>query len=348
MKKVDLKNYFCEFPFTYTEFHKNGAKRKQTVCCPDWNSTNIYKSDNLVGNWNSKEAREIREGHLSGNFKGCNPDACPTLNRLLHTGEATKEIKHISEFDPKKYNLNSPKIAKLCFDQACNLKCPTCRPELIPNTDFRYKSTINLLNDIESQYGKNLEVLYTSGAGDPLYSKPMREFLQNITKEKYPNLKSVILHTNGILLTPKIWESLSNIHPYVKHLEISIDAATKHTYENKVRLNGKWDVLMENLNFIKSWKTLDAIQLDYVVQSGNYKEMEMFCKLIYNIFENSHLDFYIIFQKVWPWPSITPENYKEMSVWDKSHRNYKDFVKELRKLDKYKHAIHNLHEHILD
>ena len=42
----------------------------------------------------------------------------------------------------------------------------------------------------------------------------------------------------------------SNIHRFVKSCEISIDGGTKDTYENKTRINGKWDELIDNLKFI--------------------------------------------------------------------------------------------------
>jgi hypothetical protein len=43
-----------------------------------------------------------------------------------------------------------------------------------------------------------------------------------------------------------MWDSMSNIHAYVKTCEISIDAATKETYE-KLRLGGRWDKIIEGL-----------------------------------------------------------------------------------------------------
>ena len=34
-----------------------------------------------------------------------------------------------------------------------------------------------------------------------------------------------------------MWDSMPNVHKYVKSCEISIDAGTKDTYENKTRLD---------------------------------------------------------------------------------------------------------------
>ena len=44
-----------------------------------------------------------------------------------------------------------------------------------------------------------------------------------------------------------MWDSMPNVHKYVKSCEISIDAGTKDTYENKTRLGGNWENLMNNL-----------------------------------------------------------------------------------------------------
>lgn len=343
---IDLKNYFCTQPFTYTEFHRQGNKRAQYICCPDWNDVNIYESDDLLSNWNSEKVEEIRKGHLSGNFVGCKPDVCPALNTLLNTGKAVLSVRPIKEWDAEKYIKKAPQRLKICSDDACNLKCPTCRSELKPNNEERTTRVRGLLNNIEKDYSLTLEEIFTSGGGDPFYSTPMREFLQSITKEKFPNLKRILLHTNGILFTPKVWDKMKSIHPYVDYVEISIDAATKNTYENKVRLNGKWDVLIENLNFIKTIDTINCVQLDYVVQKVNFREMEPFVKLMSDIFRGARFDLVINFQKVWPWPTISPEDYKEMCVWEKSHSDYNDFLIEIDKIKKYDFVVHNLHEHL--
>ena len=223
--KVDLKKFFCTQPFLYTEFHRSGPKREQYVCCPDWNDINLYDSDNLLDNWNSEKAKQIRRGQLSGNFVGCKPEVCPALNTLVNTGKPVLSIRPIEDYNPEEYYHPSPKRIKVCSDDSCNLKCPTCRTELKPNTEFRTARTRGLLDSIEKYYAPTLEEVFTSGGGDPFYSTPMREFLEKIDKVKFPKIKNIMLHTNGILFTPKIWERMKNIHPYVKYVEISVDAA---------------------------------------------------------------------------------------------------------------------------
>ena len=359
--KVDLKKFFCTQPFLYTEFHRSGPKREQYVCCPDWNDINLYDSDNLLDNWNSNKAKQIRKGQLSGNFVGCKPEVCPALNTLVNTGKPGLSIRTIEDYNPEEYDHPSPKRIKVCSDDACNLKCPTCRTELKPNTKFRTARTRGLLDSIEKYYAPTLEEVFTSGGGDPFYSTPMREFLEKIDKVKFPKIKNIMLHTNGILFTPKIWERMKNIHPYVKYVEISVDAATKDTYENKVRLNGKWDVLMDNLKFISTLDQIECIQFDYVVQKVNYNEMIPFIDLIYNIFGTKkdpevgrYADININFQKVWPWPSIRKEDYEGMCVWKKEHPDYESFFEVIQQVENYAKKMrdkgrgiyHNLHDQL--
>lgn len=350
MAKVNLKDYFCLHPFIYTEFHRdwaNGSPREtQYLCCPDWNNVNIAVSDNLLENWNSDAAKKVREGHVSGNFIGCNPVNCPAYNTLLNTGKPAGSIRPISEYSPERFNQVGPVRVKICSDDACNFRCPTCRVDLYPNTPEKTEKTNKLLQSITRDYGPTLRELYLSGGGDPFYSNPIRNFFINLNKEDFPKLDSIIIHTNASLWTEKLWNQMPAIHPFVKDCEISIDAATKDTYENKTRLGGKWDVLMENLEFIKNIKTINRIWFSFVVQQNNFREMEAFILLINDLFKDSNIEKIIQLQKVVQWPSISDEKYQQMKIWEPTNPEYGDFVKELEKVKKYNNIFHNLNEHI--
>lgn len=329
---VDLKKYYCELPFTYTEIHND----RQTLCCPYWNTTNIKKSDDYLANWFSKEAEDVRNSMLDGTFKNCSCDFCPSLNTLVNEGKATGPIKPIEEY--KSENYGKPKRVKLCFDLACNLKCPTCRTALIPNTPERTKVSVDQFKRLEKAYADELEEIFTSGVGDPFYSIPMREFLNNITPERYPKLNNIIIHTNGILFTPKVWDKLENIHRYVKSCEISIDAATKTSYE-KIRLGGKWETLLKNLHFINTLDTIDQIVLSFVAQKDNYNEMVDFVELMNSIFSKKKVLIY--FYKVANWGTFSDEEYNKVKIWDNTHPEYEQFRKEVHRLKKYENVVLN-------
>lgn len=320
-------------PFTYTEIHEE----RQTICCPYWNTTNLKDSDDLLANWQSDKAEEIRSSMLDGTWKNCT-EFCPHLNKLLKTGKPGAHIIKLKDFDPKKYN--KPKRIKFCFDSACNLKCPSCRGMLIPNTDIRTIKSKKFFKNIEKGFADELEEIFTSGTGDPFYSKPTREYLQSITKEQYPKLKSIILHTNGVLWTPKVWNMMSNIHELVTQCEISIDAASKESYE-KIRVNGKWETLVENLHFISKIPTITFYNLSFVAQQENYHEMEDFVKMINRIFEGNN--YQIIFYKIADWGVMPQEEYNRKKIWDESHPDYNLFQKEVDKLKKYNNLVYNFH-----
>ena len=332
--KIDLKNYFCDLPFTYTEIHKD----RQTVCCPYWNTTNIKKSPDYLKNWFSEEAKELRASMLDGSFKTCSREFCPHLNMLINKGKVTGPIRPIEEFNPNNYN--KPKRVKLCIDQSCNLKCPTCRDELIPNTDLNTAMTLSQLKRLEEGFSDELEEFFTSGTGDPFYSKPMRDYLINFPVEKYPNLKTIIIHTNGILWTPKIWAKLEKVHQYINQCEISIDASCKDTYE-VVRRGGKWDTLIDNLHFLRTIETVKKVSTSFVVQYDNYTEMEDFVKLMNGIFKGYKVNT-VVFYRVSNWGTYTEEEFNKVNVFDRSHPEHDQFLKEVRKLDKYPNVVSNL------
>lgn len=321
-------------PFIYTEIHEE----RQTLCCPYWNTTNIKESEDLLANWHSDKAEEIRNSMLDGTWKNCT-EFCPHFDELLKTGKSTNpHIKSIEKFDRSKYN--KPKRVKFCFDNACNLKCPSCRSMLIPNTDIRTIKSKKFFKNIEKGFADELEEIFTSGTGDPFYSKPTREYLQSITKHQYPKLSSVILHTNAILWTPKVWNMMSNIHEYVTQCEISIDAASKESYE-KIRVNGKWETLINNLHFINSIENLKLVNLSFVAQRDNFTEMEDFVLLMKDIFKSKNHN--IIFYKIADWGVIPQEQYKKLKIWDEAHSDYKLFREEVKKLEKYDNITYNFH-----
>jgi hypothetical protein len=89
--------------------------------------------------------------------------------------------------------------------------------------------------------------------------------------------------TNGNLLDEKLWKQMKAT-PYIKVIEISIDASTKDTYENKTRLNGNWDRLINNLTFLATQgHIIEEFVCSMVVSKHNYKEMYMFYELITNL-----------------------------------------------------------------
>ena len=122
-----------------------------------------------------------------------------------------------------------PPLVSHDTDFTCNLSCPSCRTNLNFNNSKTHQEEVkHELTTIVEKFPK-LALLNLSGSGDPFASFGARDWLLNFDPDKYPHLKFDI-RTNGTMLTPRLWNRLSNIHNSINELRISTDAATEKTY----------------------------------------------------------------------------------------------------------------------
>lgn len=345
-----LNEWVCTNPFEYIDIQGNGAY----VCCPSWAPTNIGNTGDLLVDWQSPEASDIRKSVLDGSYSHCNKTVCPSLSKLIGTGQPSGNFIPIVEAKNKYANFSSaittPKEILFGFDRSCNLKCPSCRSEMVHNDYLdspEHMSKMQKLESIDSNFSMGAEKMMITGSGDPFYSKLYREYLINFDASKYPNIKEIQIITNGNLLTEKMWHSLQ-ARPYIKTIEISIDAGTKNTYEQVTRLNGNWDQLMTNLEFISGVPTIDTMIISMVVSEANYHEMELFYNLIVGIFKNSKYSLHINFRQLvyWGTGKYSIRDITNMQVFESSHPKFDSFMLELHKVSDLPFVSHNFH-HLL-
>lgn len=350
MSKVDLKDYVCVVPFTALEIHE----RHRFLCCASWLKKYLPENSSPKQAWESDEANDIRNSVLDGTYKHCDKNQCPYLHQLIKFGEVgktdtlfnknnlpTEFKKSIDAF--KNGDSFSPNIIQFSFDRTCNLKCPSCRVNLFVEDSNGIKRVKKTIDEIEKEYGKTTKTIYITGSGDPFVSVGFRDFLRNFDSSKWPSLQKIHFHTNATKWNKEMWESMPNIHKYIKSCEISIDAATKETYENKVRLGGDWNELINNLKFINTIPYLKSIKTSFVVQKKNYKEMKLFYQLMLSIFGKKVNVFY---GKINNWGTFSNEQYFEEKVWDSNHSEYLEFIKEVNSFLPAEQTWHNLQEFI--
>lgn len=219
--------------------------------------------------------------------------------------------------------------------------CPSCRNEMIVASSDKIKKINKKVKEIENLFSKDVEILYISGTADPFASVAYRNYLRNFNPGKYPKLKKIHLHTNASLWDEEMWKTMPKIHDYVNSCEISIDAGSKHTYENVTRLGGNWDKLLDNLKFISTIKTITSVKASFVVQTANYKEMKIFADLINDIFGKNG---FVFFGKITNWGTFTEQVFDTHKIWDPKHPEHSDFLIEFAKVCHLPHVKHNLHE----
>ena len=333
---MNKKDYICANPFVNLEVHD----KTSFLCCPAWVSKKLPKNISPLDAWNSKEANEIRDSILDGSYRYCDENLCSLLSGLRDK-TAPKVIRPMVDRgklpDTLQNTINDykqgkpiyPNTVQYSFDYTCNLKCPTCRVEIITANKSTITKVQKTIEEIEESLGEYVQLLSLTGTGDPFVSVGFKNFLKNFDSSKYPNLYWIHLHTNATKWNKKMWNSMPNVHEYVKSTEVSIDAATQNTYENKVRLGGKWKDLISNLNYIYTIPTLKHIKTSFVVQNSNYHEMEDFIKLIVGICKEKS-DIY--FSRLINWGTFSEEEFKEHNIFDTSHRNHKDFVNTIKRI----------------
>ena len=347
----DLSTKFCEHPWTFLEIQEKGLYN----CCPRWVNHNrigdLTPTLDFYKEWNSKRSKAFRRSILDGSFSMCNSEECPKIqNGTLPTreevlaGKLGDELKFILEFEME--FAQPPSVINLCYDKSCNLRCPSCRKNLIQygekNQPDKYKQTLminkRLLRMIHSKPHK--VQLNITGSGDPFGSPSFFELLKKIDAKKNPYI-SISLQTNGVLFDEKRWEKLKNIHKLDVSAIISLDAGIKEHYD-KVRVGGNWDRLLKNLHFIQSIG-LKEVRLDMCVQNNNYKSIPEFIHIA-----QAH-DFFSYTSRIFNWGTFTDKDYNYHNIFDSGHPDHVKFLKVLNQDYHYhKHDWGNLTDFITD
>lgn len=342
-QEKNLTGKFCPKPFDALESHEHGG----FLCCPTWLPKKVGSllENDVDDVFNSLESEEIRESILDGSFKYCHHKLCPHIqnnslpnkkeilekdevlwNGLNVAGQRYKGI--ISNNITKGLN---PTFHNLCYDESCNLQCPSCRLNKIfysegPRYEKKMKIQNKIIKDLFLVPHDRSCVVNITGSGDPFASVIFRELLFNVDGSKCPNVK-INLQTNGVMFTPLYWQKMLKIQPNINSVIISLDSGCEETY-NKTRKGGNWGKLMENLSFISELRRGDLInelRLDFVVQQLNYKEMPEFINIAKSIGADG-----AYFSLISDWGTFSKEEYNHHCVWKKDHPEFQDFIDVLK------------------
>ena len=338
---LDLHGYFCPVPFGHLEIIQNGDVY---LCCP---SIMPYHIGNLLWDnqsieelWNGPNAIAVRESIFDGTYSYCDRGNCPKIQHGL-----TKSKEFIFKDKPLISNareallhndsiMELPQAVVLSHEQSCNLWCPSCRLEKILYTKGPLYDKAKIINDkiIDAFLTKPTDRYFSIsclGAGDPFASKLTRDMLYNIKGNKFPNLQ-VFLGTNGLMFTEKMWNKMHKIHHNLFRCDISVDAGTKETYEQKTRLGGDWELLLTNCDFLNSitnnYKNFE-IAYSFVAQVENYKEMPVFAKLFLDRYDNADQ---LFFKKVNDWDTWNEEEFEQRAIWKTTHPDHEQFLDVLK------------------
>ena len=272
------------------------------ICeCDGWlpiSVCNIMEVDTLDQIWQSPRAKTIQGSVDQGKFTWCSVNRCGILK-----GDKVRQTYYVS----------------INIDDSCNLACPSCRKSKVYRTNgeefnSRYKLVVRLL-DLINKFDSPIEIMM-SGNGDPFASLIYRPLLLGMEPKQNINIRFL---TNGLLLK-KLMPKMS-IKQSIRHLDISIDAGDRETYE-RVRLGGKWETLIENLDYVKH--NMDCkVTLKFVLQRDNLASLDNFVSLV----ERYQFRGNIIPIEDWG----TLGNFSAHNIFDTSHHDHKVLKEKLEK-----------------
>jgi len=320
---------FCSKPFEWFEVTQLNGRGGVYLCCPSWLDTSVgnlqYQSVEEI--WNGEKAQAIRRSILDGSFSYCNASKCPYLQTESGPVQTIDQVEedYLRAVIQNRQTVvpYGPKKVICTYDQSCNLSCPSCRTELVIETDKK-QEILNLQNKLEAQALRDAELLLITGSGDPFGSPFFRKWLQTMNKQDMPNLKRIHLHTNGLLWTPHMWATISeDVQRLIRSCEISIDAAGAETYAIN-RRGGNFARLMENLEFISSLRRrgpLEYVKISMVVQENNFREMPDFVSL------GKRFGFQVAyFSQLVNWGTFSDEEFRTRAVHLRTHAAHEEFL----------------------
>lgn len=323
-----FENLFCRAPFQNIETNPNGDV---FFCCPAWLPKpigNLHRSS--AGEiWNSQTAQDIRASIHDGSYRHCSRIHCPKLSGGGSGLEQKDQIRHdemaAHSADRATQLPTMPANIILSHDRSCNIACPSCRRDLILARKEEQADLNAMADDVIFPLLSHARKLRVTASGDPFGSAHFQYVLRNLERSENPELR-LDLQTNGLLLTPKIWETLK-LEGKVDQLLVSSDAAEAETYA-ELRRGGVFSTLLKNLEFmarLRAENRIKRLRLDFVVQARNFREMPDFIRLA----ERFGCDG-VKFQMIRSWGTYSVEEFRKHNIGDPSHPDYSDFLKVLR------------------
>ena len=207
--------------------------------------------------------RHLQSSITDSTYRYCNEHQCSYIRSGTVLHGRPDRIQHL----------------RLAIDDSCNLRCPSCRKGMIFHKEgSAYNLGIRLadkINDWLYNYEHPIQV-HIGSDGDPFASHVYRHFMEQ-TPER-DNIKYSIL-TNGLMFK-EFHNTVPHIIDNLQELGVSIDGATKETYE-KLRLGGKWAKIIEGMECMAKQKQKHDFRfnLHMVVQQDNWHELEAMLEL---------------------------------------------------------------------
>ena len=286
--------------------------------------------------WSGEDWKEFRRSVTDGSFRYCQKNQCANIVAgWLPRKKDYQEgwIRKILDGDLSVI----PPIEELHFsyDGHCNLKCPSCRLEIQTNTPKQNAKLDELYERNLKPYMGEARHLTLSGCGEAMISPHSKKVLQSFSRKENPEL-AVELRTNATTVNPVSWNSLGTGKEVIRHITVSIDAATKESFE-KLRRPAKWETVLRNLEFIQSLRNSGEIELfefHVVIQKENISQLCDIAKMAVHYDADA-----VTYSRLINWREMPEEEYHEVNPFWYDHPQHETLVRELRALEELRNDM---------
>lgn len=303
-----------------------------SCCCTTFVSQrldNIFEKDSALL-WHSVIHKILCLSTENRTFSFCDKTMCP-----LFIAKRREECTGTSA-DSKPYRPMAafPETLALGYDSTCNLACVTCR-EKLHFAEGKELETVNKITDqVKEEYLPYCKFLILAGNGEVFASPAYR----SIYEAEQCNPQYIRLLSNGTLFTPSNWEHFKEKNNVKTMLTVSVDAASKETYQRIRR--GNFERLRENMRFASELRRkgeLSYFRMNFVVQRENYKEMPAFVQWGQELGVDE-----VFFTKILNWGTYTPEEFEQISMMEKDGITPKPELKNILQHSSMKSSIVDL------
>lgn len=310
-EKPEYKGKFCGLPWSSIVVDNDGDV---LLCdCPlhmPHSIGNIY-NQSLTEIWNGAAAQQVRQSVVDGNFTYCSRSCAhlPTLKA------PPKNLPVAPLF---------PRNIKIDMDWSCNLKCASCRENVIIEKNNakieRQKQLYQEIKDWALANPLHHMIVTPVNSGEVFASHSGLAFLHSLVDYPHHNLKLHIT-SNGTLIKKNqdLVQALSRI---IVDWSISVDAATRETYA-QVR-GGNWDDLLAGLDIISA-SPIARKMFKMCIQKKNFHEIEQFAHF------TTRYGAVVNYQRLMDWGHWDPNWWKNNMVFEQKNAEAQAAVEGLRR-----------------
>lgn len=250
---------FCSSSFDTITIQQNG--HISSCLCAGWhtfheNMGSILNTP-LTEIFSNQNFTKFRGSIIDQSFRYCKKDECARMWNLDQVDDLDSVIKY------KKL----PTIMNVSIDPNCNLRCGSCRNEVIWSKPAN-PTAEKILNRLIEEYQDFNEPVYfqCDGTGDIFASTAYLNFFKS---DRLPKCFRFELTTNGNLVTKNL-DILEKIKDKIDSICVSFDAATPETY--KAIRGGRFDLIIDGVKAMKNMG-IYRVNTSFVTQKKNYLEL---------------------------------------------------------------------------